>query len=83
LLIEDFSPLKKIWFLKNISLNLWNSFLNINLWDRQKVSEFQKLRENKLKKLKYDLEKNSIWYIFLDNKSDILKELIKYFNKKM
>jgi hypothetical protein len=37
------------------------------------------LRENKIKKLKYDLEKNNIWYIFLDNKSDILKELINYF----
>jgi len=63
----------------NLSFNLWNKFLNIDLTNSEKTKEFKKLRENKIKKLKYDLEKNNIWYIFLDNKSDILKELINYF----
>jgi len=63
----------------NISFNfLWN-FLNIDLSDKNKIEEFKKLRQKKIEKTKYDLEKNNIWYIFLDNKSDILKELIKYF----
>ena len=65
----------------NISLNLWKSFLNIELWNKQKISDFQKIRKNKLEKLKYNLEKSSIWYIKIDEKSDILKELILYFNK--
>ncbi len=64
-----------------LSINLWKDFLNINLWDNKKQEEFRKLRKNKIKKIKYDLEKNNIWYIFLDNKSDILKELVLYFNK--
>jgi hypothetical protein len=68
---EGFNPL--------LSINLWKNFLNIDLWDNKKIEEFKNLREEKIKKLKYDLEKNNIWYIFLDNKSDILKELIKYF----
>ena len=63
----------------NISLNLWKNFLNIDLWNDKKIKEFKKLREEKIKKLKYDLEKNNIWYILIDNKTDILKELIKYF----
>jgi hypothetical protein len=63
----------------NLSFNLWNKFLNIDLTNSKKTKEFKKLRENKIKRLKYDLEKNNIWYIFLDNKSDILKELINYF----
>ncbi len=67
-----------IW---NISLNLWKDFLNIDLWDKQKIEEFIKLRQNKIEKIKFDLEKNKIWYIFLDNKSDILKELVKYFKR--
>jgi len=65
----------------NISLNLWKNFLNIDLADKNKIEEFKKLRQKKIEKTKYDLEKNNIWYIFLDNKSDIVKELIWYFNK--
>ena len=63
----------------NISFNLWKSFLNIDLNNSEKIDEFKKLREKKLDKLKYDLEKNNIWYIKIDNKTDIVKELIKYF----
>ncbi len=65
----------------NISLNLWNDFLNIDLADNKKIEEFKNLRQKKLDKLKYDLEKNNIWYILLDNKSDIMKELVNYFKK--
>ena len=65
----------------NLTLNLWKSFLNIDLADKNKIEEFKKLRQKKIEKTKYDLEKNNIWYIFLDNKSDIVKELIWYFNK--
>ena len=68
---EGFTPL--------LSLNLENKFLNIDLWDTKKIEEFKRLIEKKIEKLKFDLEKNNIWYIFLDNKTDILKELIKYF----
>ncbi len=63
----------------NLTLNLWKSFLNIDLADKEKKEEFKKLRQKKIEKTIYDLEKNNIWYIFLDNKSDIVKELIKYF----
>ena len=63
----------------NISLNLWNKFLNIDLADKEKKEEFKKLRRDKIEKTKYDLRINNIWYIFLYNKSDIVKELIKYF----
>jgi len=65
--------------LSNISFESKNKFLNVDLSDKEKIEDYKKLRKQKLEELKYNLEKSNIWYIFLDDKTDILKELIKYF----
>lgn len=64
-----------------LSLSLWNNFLNIDLWDKQKVEEYKKLRKNTFLYIKELLNKNKVWYIDIDNKSDIYNKLIEYFSK--
>jgi len=63
----------------NLTLSFKSKFLNIDLADKEKLEDYKKLRKQKIEKLKYDLQKNNIWYISLDNKSDVIKELIWYF----
>jgi len=62
----------------NLTLSFKSKFLNIDLADKEKLEDYKKLRKQ-IEKLKYDLQKNNIWYISLDNKSDVIKELIWYF----
>ena len=66
----------------NISINFWKEFLNIDLSDKNKIFEFQEYRKKKLEKLKYNLEKNNIWYLQFETTQDIYKELFKFFNKR-
>ncbi|MCD5385381.1 DUF58 domain-containing protein [Candidatus Gracilibacteria bacterium] len=63
----------------NITLNGLGNFLNIDLKDKDKLLEYRQIREKKLKLLKTKLEKNRCAYIYLDDRSDILKELMGYF----
>lgn len=65
----------------NISLNLKNSFLNINLDDNEKIEKYRKLRQEKLKDLEQTLRKSKIGYINIDNTKNLYKELISYFFK--
>ena len=65
----------------NITINSWKSFLNIDL-NKNKLQEFKNLREKEIDETKYKLEKSAISYIYIDNNSDILKELVKFFNKR-
>lgn len=64
-----------------LSLDLWNDFLNIDLADNKKVIEYKKLRKNNIIHIKELLNKNRSWYIYIDNKSDIAQKLMEYFNK--
>jgi hypothetical protein len=68
---------------ENISLNLWDKkeFLNIDLKDTKKIEKYENEIIKKIDKLKYDLERNNIWYILINNESDIVKELLKYFTQ--
>lgn len=65
----------------NISLNLGGDFINIDLNDKEKIKKFQKDREIELKQLKYDLEKNNIWYLRFDTNQYTYKELFKFFSR--
>lgn len=71
--------LTKLWW--NISLNLWSRYLNIDLNNKNKVNKYVKIREKEIREIKLIFEKNKVWYINLDTKSDIFKELIWYFSK--
>lgn len=64
-----------------LSLNLWKQFLNIDLWNREKVEEYKTLRKNNITYIKELLNKNKAWYIDIDDKSDIAQKLIEYFSK--
>ncbi len=63
----------------NLSFNLWKNFLNI-FSSKNLQKDFSKLRKEKLDLLEKKLNKNGIWYIMLDNKSDFFLEIIKYFS---
>jgi len=65
----------------NISLNLGNNFLNIDLSKKENIDKYRKQRREKNEYMELTLNKNKIWYIYLDTKSDIFNELIMYFNK--
>lgn len=65
----------------NVSINFWTKFLNIKLSDSEKIENYKKLRQEKLKKLKNILEKNKIWYLNIDTQKDHYKELYSYFSK--
>lgn len=65
----------------NISLNLWKDFLNIDLWNNKKIEEYKELRHKKIENLENLLKKSRIWYINIDNKKNLYKELVWYFSK--
>ena len=65
----------------NFSFNFWKNFLNIDLSNKEKTQKYKNFRQSKLIKFKERLKKNKTWYIYLDNKKDIFKELVKYFYK--
>lgn len=65
----------------NISLSWWKNFLNIDLFEKEKIENFRELRKEKLKNLEQKLKKSKIWYIQIDDKKNIYKELVWYFTK--
>lgn len=76
------------YFENNLSDLLWsltinneNTFLNIDLSTNEKKDKYINNRYNQIEYLKNILEKNRVWYINIDTKSDIFKKLMWYFNK--
>jgi hypothetical protein len=65
----------------HMTVSFWDDFLNINLNNEQKVEEYKKLRHQKLEDYKHILQKNNIWYLYLDTSSHVYKELQQYFYK--
>ena len=70
---------------ENISLTLWleNRFLNLFLWDKSKINKYKDLRKQKIKDFKWKLKNNNIDYIILDTKTDIFRELMLFFKKRI
>lgn len=67
-----------IW---DLVINEWNNLLNINLSNKKELDKYKKNRKNKLEYFKESIEKNKVWYIKVDTKSDVFKELLLYFSK--
>lgn len=65
----------------HISLNFFTDFININLNNTIKKEQYKKLRQQKINELKNKLQKNHIWYIYIDDTLNIYKELRQYFYK--
>ena len=65
----------------SISFSLWNNFLSVDLSDKDKVEKYNIYRNKKIEYNKAVFNKNNVWYIKLDTKSDIFKEITWYFNK--
>ncbi len=63
----------------DIVFNFNAEFLDINLSNKENIKRYKNLRKNKIKYLKEVLNKNRIWYVKIDTKTSIYKELIKYF----
>lgn len=64
----------------NLALNLDKSSININL-DKQKITEFVNLRKENLENFKNKLQKNHIWYLYIDTNMNFYNELRQYFYK--
>ncbi len=64
-----------VWFNKNDN----NLFLDLD--NKKKISEYKKLRENKIHDLKRKTIKNGWKYVLLDENKTIYKELSKLFKK--
>lgn len=81
IIINIFDYLEKnlelLW--SNISLNNNESFINIDINKKNKT--FSNIIEKKIKNFELFLTKNKVWYIEVDSKSDIYKNLLLYFNK--
>lgn len=78
--IFDFleNNLEKNW--ENFVFNSWKKFLDISFFSN-KIDDYNILRKNKLEKFKNILKKEKIWYIYIDTKKDVFKELAIYFSK--
>jgi uncharacterized protein (DUF58 family) len=61
------------------NFNFSSEFLNINLANKEKIKRYRDLRKKKIRYLKEVFNKNRIWYVKIDTKTNIYKELIKYF----
>ena len=68
-------------FNSNISLKSGSNFMNIDLNNKEKVEKYKKIRKEKLNILKNKLLKDKIWYLIIDTKTDIYKEIFWYFSK--
>ena len=75
-------------YFENNLENIWNdvvfasdnNFLDLSLSSKE-TEKFNILRKEKLENFKNILKKNKIWYIYLDTKKNIFKELFLYFSK--
>lgn len=54
----------------------------INLWNKQKVLNYRKLREKKIKDFKAKLNKLKISYLQIDNKTNIFSQLLTFFKTR-
>lgn len=71
--------LSDFWWMMTVSP--WKSFLNLNLWNKNSVSNYKNIVQSKFLYLKDFFRKNNTWYINLNTNSDFFKELLIYFYK--
>lgn len=64
----------KLWF--------WRKVFFINWGNNKKIEEYKSLRKEKLKNFKNKLSKYKIDYLFFDDKTNIFKELLKFFKSR-
>lgn len=64
---------------KDFILHNKNSFIQVWLDDKEKIEKYRKLRATKIDILKRKLYSINAWYVYLDEKLDVFKELGKYF----
>ncbi len=65
----------------HISLNFFSDFININLNNTVKKQQYKEMRQQKINEFKNKLQKNHIWYLYIDDTLNIYKELRQYFYK--
>ncbi len=65
-------------------LKIWNSIKTffINLRDKEKISKYKKLRQEKIEIFKQKLNKLKISYLFIDDKTNIISTLFKFFKTR-
>lgn len=65
-------------------LKLWNKekTLFLNFRDKEKIAKYRDLRAKKLNDFKKKLSNYKIWYLLIDDKKNIFKELLKFFKNR-
>lgn len=65
-------------------LKIWNSIKTffINLRDKEKISKYKKLRQEKIQTFKQKLNKLKISYLLIDDKTNIISTLFKFFKTR-
>ncbi len=64
------------WYL---DLKDGENILSVDLENIQKINKYRQLRQIKIASLKHILEKNQIWYVYLDTSLDVFKSLLEFF----
>ena len=69
---------------ESYTLKLWNTIKTIflNLRDEKKVLEYKNLRKQKINNFKKKLNNYNIDYLLIDDKTNIFKELLKFFKSR-
>ncbi len=77
--INIFDSFENTLALGNSNITLWNdkNELNIDLADTKKKKEYVRLRKEKIESFRHTLQKKWIDYIYIDEKTNIYKELVK------
>ncbi len=65
---------------ESFEINFWKKIWNIFFWKTKKVTEYKKLRINKIEKLKKSLKKQHIEFLHFDNRDNIFLKFYKFFN---
>lgn len=65
-------------------LKLWNKekTLFLNFRDKVKIAKYRDLRAKKINDFKKKLSNYKIWYLLIDDKKNIFKELLKFFKNR-
>lgn len=66
---------------KNFVFNSWKKFLEIDFLNNKKIEKFNNLRKEKLRNFATNLQKNNIWYIYIDSSKNSFLEITNYFSK--
>ncbi len=65
---------------ESFEVDFFRKIWNIFFWKNNKITQYKRLRKNKIEKLKRSLKKQHIEFLHLDNRDNIFLKFYKFFN---